>query len=85
MIQYYNMIGSTELIFLIIIGVIIIVAISAVRKRKNRDIIAQDEPQGNVSTVKEEQNANSLKILRERLAKGEITKEEYDKLKNEFE
>lgn len=31
------------------------------------------------------QNEKSLKILKERLAKGEITKEEYDELKKEFE
>lgn len=35
--------------------------------------------------LKKEQNNNSLKILKERLAKGEITREEYDELKKNFE
>lgn len=86
MIQYSNMIVGTEIIFLIIIGVIIAVVISVVRKRKNSNVIVKDDSkEDDVSTIKQEQNVNSLKILRERLAKGEITKEEYDNLKQEFE
>lgn len=45
-----------------------------------KDVTENDE-----SSEINEQNAKSLKILKERLAKGEITKEEYDELKKEFE
>ncbi len=43
----------------------------------------EEIPQDDSSEISE-QNARSLKILKERLAKGEITKEEYDELKKEF-
>jgi len=39
----------------------------------------------NMSDINKEQNAKSLKILKERLARGDISKEEYDELKKEFE
>lgn len=44
----------------------------------------KDETKNDESSEINEQNAKSLKILKERLAKGEITKEEYDELKKEF-
>ena len=44
-----------------------------------------DEPKEEYSAVKKEQDINSLKIVKERLAKGEISKDEYDDLKKEFE
>jgi uncharacterized membrane protein len=75
------MIG-TELIYVIILGIIIAVVISAIRKRKNQDVIVDDDT--NITKI-QEHNTSSMKILRERLAKGEITKEEFDKLKSEFE
>jgi uncharacterized membrane protein len=77
-------IAGQEIIFLIIIAVIISVVISLVRKRTNSNIIVKDE-NVDIRKIQEEQNTNSLKILKERLAKGEITKEEFNKLKIEFE
>ncbi|QLH03819.1 hypothetical protein C5F47_05255 [Nitrosopumilus cobalaminigenes] len=39
----------------------------------------------NPDKIKNDQNNNSLNILKTRLAKGEITKAEYDELKKEFQ
>ncbi len=77
-------IAGQEIFFLIIIVVIIAVVISLVRKRNNSNIIVKDESV-DIGKIQEEQNTSSLKILKERLAKGEITKEEFNKLKSEFE
>ena len=41
--------------------------------------------QDNFSEINNEQNTKSLKILKERLARGDVSKEEYDELKKEFE
>lgn len=81
---FTNFIAGQEWFFLIIIGIIAAVVISAIRKRKNKDIIVQDNSK-NYSTSIKEQNEKSLKILKERLAKGEIKKDEYENLKKEFE
>jgi len=92
MIQYSNMIGIIELLLVIILFVIpIVVAVGIIRKRKNHPDVVKDEPKTkevhteNIATISDEQNVRSVKILRERLAKGEISKKEYDELKKEFE
>ncbi len=70
--QITNFVAGAEWIWVIIIIVILaIVGLIAIVRS-----IAKRMP-----TPKKRQ----LDILRERLAKGEITQEEYDKLKKEFE
>ena len=72
------------LIPLAIIGVIITIVIIRIQRRKNQGDTITNLPQKDTTVIKNEQNLKSLSILKERLAKGEITKEEYDKLKKEF-
>jgi len=70
--QITNQAVGTEWIFvIIIIGILAVVGIIAIVKSITKKI----------PTPKKRQ----LDILRERLAKGEISQEEYDKLKKEFE
>ena len=77
------------LIIVIIVGIII--AVLLIKKRNGEkksdhsnylnDIVSEN----NIASKKQEQNKQTIKILKERLAKGEITKKEYDELKKEFE
>ena len=64
------------LIILIVIAAFVLLVIRARKQikkmQKHRDSLV-------------EQDINALNIIKERLAKGEITKEEYDNLKKEFE
>ena len=85
MIQYFNMIGIMEISILVIIFVIIATIILVIPKRQNDDVEVEDTPQKDIQTIKEKQNDDSLGIIKERLAKGEISKKEYDELKKEFE
>lgn len=76
-----------DFIFLIplaIIGAIIGVVIG-LKRRKKSNSIERNTTLKNTQAIKDEQNNYSLNILKERLAKGEISKEEYEKLKREFE
>ncbi len=94
MMQYVNMIGSTEIIVLVLFVIPIIVVIAIVANRKSKNSFQEDmsdlqsNPPETVESpdkIKNDQNNNSLNILKSRLAKGEITKSEYDELKKEFE
>ena len=71
------------LIPLAIIGAIVGFGIVIILKRKKSKV--GNIPQKDTTVIKNEQNIKSLSILKERLAKGEISKEEYDDLKKEFE
>jgi len=80
-----NLVVGYEWLWIIIIGVIvtiiILVAVRATRKPKVELGVEDLESDSEVKT----QNEKALKILKQRLAKGEITKEEFEKLKKEFE
>lgn len=74
---------------MIALPIIMVVPTYYVRKwtrlfNDNLNQTPKDETENDESSEINEQNAKSLKILKERLAKGEITKEEYDELKKEF-
>jgi len=65
------MIGSSELIIIIIVIILAIVGAIAIIKSISKKIPVGDKKR--------------LSHLKDRLSKGEITKEEYDDLKKEFE
>jgi uncharacterized membrane protein len=75
--------GSILSLILIVIG-IVVVAVIIKRKRKPQVNQTKTIDKKIESSVETEQNEKALSILKGRLAKGEITKEEYDKLKKEF-
>lgn len=69
--DFTNYIQGQEWIFLlVIVGILVVVGIIAIVKS-----IAKRVPIG---------DKKRLNLLKNRLAKGEITKEEYDELKKEF-
>lgn len=72
----------------LVLAIVIPVAIWKSRKKKadESEVNAVDEPNLEIKDdLEKSQNENAIKILKERLAKGQISKEEYDKLKEEFE
>lgn len=80
---------GTEWIWLAIIGLGIGIPI-AVWKNKKKKIHVDEEQQTESESQADDnhvksQNVNALRILKERLAKGEISKDEYDNLRKEFE
>ncbi len=70
--------------WIIIFVIVIVSVIAVVRKRKKKSIGIGLVDVGSDSKETLTKNEKPLKILKERLAKGEITKEEYDELKKEF-
>lgn len=79
----HGLIVGQEWVFLIIIGIVIAAIITSVRKMMKKKIkvgVEDDKPLENIT----DQNEKALSILKSRLAKGEISKEEYEKLKKEF-
>jgi len=84
-------IGEELLLIIIMLAGTSIAVISIIkwdgRKRKMADSMKQkilgerNEEKENIPTLDKQQNENPLDILKERLAKGEITKKEYGKLK----
>jgi len=82
--KIFGFIAGAEWIWLIL-GVIVIVSIiAAVAKRKKKSVEIGMEDVGLTSNETQPKNEKPLKILKQRLAKGEITKEDYDELKKEF-
>ena len=83
---------GAEIIWFILMILIIIIPIAIWKKRKKNKAIKENQnftsDHTNSSTENiqiTKQNDDSTRILRERLAKGEITKDEYNDLKGEFE
>jgi uncharacterized membrane protein len=79
---FYDYILFTILALIILIPLI---AIFVIKKRKNGNIETKHDIKNTSSKIINEQNTKSMNILKERLAKGEISKYEYDELKKEFE
>lgn len=72
--------------FPILLGTIAILIIFLVKRpRKNSQDYDSFDYTTAQSTKKEIDTSRPLKIVKERLAKGEITNEEYNELKKEFE
>ena len=80
-----NFVVGAEWLWIAIAGIIIGVVVDvAVRKKKNKVEIGLEDVASNPEEG-DEHNKKALSILKQRLAKGEISKEAYDKLKNEFQ
>ena len=77
--------GVILVLILIVVGIVIGVAV-VIRKRKRKPQVSETKTSDEKiePSVETEQNERALNILKGRLAKGEITKKEYDKLKKEF-
>jgi len=76
---------SLELIWLILIGVTIAVIVKVVKSRMSGKGYYPTDYEKNQQVKEEIDTSRPVTILKERLAKGEISKKEYDELKNEFE
>ena len=70
------------IIILLIVGIVVIILL---KKNSNKRKRIDDENHPQEILKKESNNVKNMEILKERLAKGEITKQEYDELKKEFE
>lgn len=80
-----NFVAGAEWLWIAIAGIIIGVVVAAVRRKKKKKVEIGLEDVGSNSEQTQDQNKKALSILKERLAKGEISKEEYEKLKEEFQ
>lgn len=87
--QFSGMIVGLEWITVIVIGALIIAGASVIimqarqGKKKEQGIsYKKTKPSTDEITI---QNEKALGIIKQRLAKGEITKDEYQRLKKEFE
>lgn len=78
-------IAGVEWMILVVIIIAIIIPIAVWKSRKKKKDVPEKSLLRDKINETKLQNENALKILKERLAKGEITKTEYDKLKKEFE
>lgn len=77
-------------LILVVIGLGLLIYGAVAKSKGGKSYSAKDEeidfsPQPTKEETQEEKNIRNLGILKERLARGEITKEEYDELKKVFE
>jgi len=81
-----GMLGVVLLLIIVIpIGVIIAVVIKRSKKPKHGEYQSYDEYESEQDDENTSIDLKNIGILKERLARGEITKDEYDELKREFE
>lgn len=76
----YDGVLTLAIIGITVVGFVVVFKIIKGKKQDSRDYHDENAE----TSVRKEQNDNALSILKERLAKGEITKAEYDDLKKEF-
>lgn len=77
-----------NIIILAIVVMAIVIYLKTITNKKKKERSIQKyhkDKQRDLYTIKQEQNEKGLDLLKERLASGKITKEEYDNLKREFE
>lgn len=77
--------GWILVLILIVVSIVIGVTVVIKKRRRKPQVSEIKTEDGKMKqSIEIEQNERALNILKGRLVKGEITKEEYDKLKKEF-